>query len=309
MSKDQAAKQDSSPASGTGDTGFSSVFGDANNTAAPGSQFQTNFGMENTAMGDIFKAGNAGADEKKKRLVFLGAAGAALVVCVAALMFLLEESPTDEAVVDTGSEAAPAITAPVAPPAVAEEGLVANDTAAAGDEVTEEVEAQTSVAGSTSYTYNEKDGGPVVSAKDGAVVEVSRKSDFSVLYVAGSAKGGKFRIPNPPPGEIFWREQGSAVANKITVIAPQNLALNFSAPASLAANDSLSWKADGDVAYFRVEFAAEPTFTNVTNVFATAKTSVSLKDMGAGNYHVRLAGFNTAAGRWEYSKPSAVEVK
>jgi hypothetical protein len=299
MSANKAEKQESGS-----ETGFGSVFNDAGGAPPSGAEFQTNFGAENTAMSEIFKSGGAGGDDKKKRLYFLAAAGATLVICVGALMFFLEDGAEDVAMVEETSATAPVDQAQPAAPAVS----VAQETETVTDEV-DEATAPTTVANSTTYAYNEKVGGPVVSAKAGAVVEVSRSEDFSVLYVTGTAKDGKFRIPNPPPGDIYWREQGSTTANKITVTAPASLSLSFKAPAQMATGDSLSWTADGQVAFFRVEFSADPNFENIANVLATAKSSIAVKEVGTGSYHVRLAAFNTTAGRWEYSVPSAVEVK
>ena len=99
MSKTNAEKQDSTSVAGGSDTGFSSVFNDPKGTPASGTDFNTNFGTENTAMGDIFKAGSSQADDKKKRLIFLGAAGAALIICVGGLMYLLQGEPNEEAAI------------------------------------------------------------------------------------------------------------------------------------------------------------------------------------------------------------------
>jgi hypothetical protein len=312
MSANKAEKQEAGS-----ETGFGSVFNDAGGAPASGTEFQTNFGAENTAMSEIFKSSGAGGDEKKKRLYFLGAAGAALVLCVGALMYLLEEDGSDVAMNEETPIAAPTNQVKPAAPATTPDVSVADEGEEATDEVDEETEpsatsdvsAPSTVNNITTYAYNEKSGGPVVSAKAGAVIEVSRSADFSVPYVTGTAKNGSFRIPNPPPGDIYWREQGSATASKITVTAPPSLSLSFKAPSQMAAGESLSWTADGQVAFFRVEFSADPNFENIANVLATAKNSIAIKEVGAGKYHVRLAAFNTTAGRWEYSTPSAVEVK
>lgn len=308
MSKSNAAKTEA-PVSGTSEGGFGSVFNDGGTSAGGNSEFQTNFGAENTAMGDIFKAGGNGSDEKKKRLIFLSAAGAALVMCVGALMFLMESDPAEEpSVMPVATPAAnAALTAPTTTAPAAEEA----EDASATDNVEDAPapNAASSVATNATYAYNEKDGGPVVSATSGATVEVSRKADFSVPYVYGLAKDGKFRIPNPPPGSIYWREKGSATAHQITVTAPETLSLSLTAPGSVAAGESLTWSAKGNAAFFRVEFASDPNFEHVAHVLATSKTSVAVKDVAAGKYHVRLAGFNTAAGRWDYSHPSSIEVK
>lgn len=308
MSNQNAPKNDQAAGGG-----FGSVFNDSGAAPVSTGDFQTNFGSENSAMSDIFKGSAPSQDERKKKIIMLAAAAAAFVVCGGAIFFLTS-APTEDEMAPSVAEPAVAANPAVTTPAVVEEDEAEGEEegvdAVAGEETEDGAGAAmpAEVESASSYKYNEKAGGPVVRVKAGALVEVSLREDFNTLYVSGAATEGGFRIPNPPPGVVFWREQGSASINKITVSAPKQLGLQFSAPAKLASDAELSWSAAGEASFFRVEFAADPEFQNITNVFATAKTGMKIADVGAGKYHVRLAGFNTAAGRWEYSKPGSVEV-
>ncbi len=308
MTKQNAAKNDQ--AGGTG--GFGSVFNENPPPPASSADFQTNFGGENTAMSDIFKGNSPGADDKKKKIIMMAAAGAALAVCAGALLFLTEGPSDDESsappAVTAEAPTKPAVTAPTNTQDDEGEDEITDDAAVSAATESEDAPVAATAAGSSNFQYNEKSGGPIVSAKSGSVVEVSTREDFGILYVAGTAKDGKFRIPNPPPGNVYWREQGAPSFNKIVVTPAAPLNISFAAPAKLTAKADLSWSAQGPAAFYRVELAADGKFDNVTTVFATSKTSMKLGDVAPGKYYIRLAGFNTASGRWEYSKASSVDV-
>ena len=138
---------------------------------------------------------------------------------------------------------------------------------------------------------------------------MSRKADFSVPYVAGSANAaGQFRIPNPPPGKVYWRQQGGLGANEISISEPASIGLSFSAPAEIAADANLSWQASGPVSYYRVELSTDQGFGTVAHVMSTSSQSAALKEVSPGSYFVRVGGLNKASGKWEFSRPSSVKV-
>jgi hypothetical protein len=306
-----------------GDSTFGSVFGEGDKGGGAGDFGKSTFG-ETNAVGDIFsKAGGAGGgDDKKKKMTLLGATAFAVVACLGLVWYLLQDdSASDEATslppADQAAAGAPATAGtPAAPetaeapttdaPAVeapAEEEVAATDAPATDAPASE-------VTDSSAWTYNEAKGGPVVKAKPGAVIEVSRSSNFSDSYVSGTATNGTFRIPNPPPGEIFWREQGSQSATKITVSAAPKLQFSFSSPGTVAADGALSWDASGaKAAFYRVELSADGNFASPAFVFSTSKTSAKLSGTSAGKYHVRIGGYNEQAGQWQFSKAAMVEVQ
>lgn len=295
-----------------GGGGQTNVGGGSGTPGAPGGEFGNASGFGGTnAVSQIFKEGGFAGDEKKKRMIVLGAAIAAVVACLGAVWFLFFN--------DSSSSETPAATTPVAAAPVAKtdavEAAAAEDGADDGAEEadSEAVEAPAAAPAtsgtSSSYAYNEEQGGPVVTVAASAAIEVSRKPDFSVPYVAGHANSaGQFRIPNPPPGKIYWRQQGAQGSNEITVTAPPSLGLSFSAPAEIAAGGSVSWQASGPVSYYRVELSADQSFGSVANVVSTSSQSAALKEVSPGSYFVRVGGLNKASGKWEFSRAASMKV-
>lgn len=301
-----------------------SQFGGGNNSqftqggGAPGGggEFSSGFGGTN-AVSQIFKDGGFGGDDKKKRMIIMGAFVAALVVCFGAVWFLFFRT-ADEA--ETAGET-PALTPTVAAaPADASAGAATDAEVAEDEEMGEDgaeddvaaadSAASTQTAGSSSWAYDEETGGPIVSAAPGATIEVARTQSFADRYVAGRANAsGKFRIPAPPPGKVYWREAGSAAINEISISAPARLGLSFQAPATVETGGSLSWQASGPASFYRVEFATDANFQNMATVIATSQAQAAIKDVSAGKYFVRVGGFNRAAGKWEWSSASSVEVR
>jgi hypothetical protein len=282
-----------------------------------GGDFQGGFGGTN-AVSQIFKdGGSGGGDDKKKRMIMIAAVGVTVAAVAAGGWFLFfdDAAPSAET-----TEVAP--TAPVVPPAESAETAaveeatddteeaVEEDTAAPATSAPAQANEDTEVIGSSNYTYNEEKGGPVIKSTAGANIQVSRAESFSPLYVTGKANAdGKFQIPNPPPGEIFWRVSGSNAATKITIKPPPSLTFDFSAPAEVAAGGTLGWSATGPAAFFRLEVSTDQSFANLAAVVSTKENQAALNNIAAGRYYVRLGGFNKASGKWEYSNASQTNVK
>ncbi len=321
--KDKSAQP--TQASSQFESGFGgSMFGGANgsqfNSQSNGSQFggpgntgtqaggefgATSFGGTN-AVSQIFKEGGFGGDDKKKKMIVVGAAIAAVVVCLGAVWYLFFNEDGTETAATT-----PAITEPATAPATQEEAATDEDDAEedAAPATTSAAPAGAASGNGSTWAYNEESGGPVITVAPGAAVEVSRLASFAESYVAGKAnEAGKFRIPAPPPGKVFWRLQGQSNSNEITITPPPGLGLSFNAPGKLASGGQLKWSASGPVAFFRVEFGTDAKFTSVSHAISTSQTSAAAKDVGAGTYFVRVGGFNRASGKWEWSSASSVNV-
>lgn len=330
---------------GAGGSAFSSqansTFGAAGNSkfggGAPNSEFGASGFGGNSSVSQIFKEGGFGDDGNKKKIIAIVALA---VVAIGGAMFFFFGSdgsedfeigaPQDGLPVDDfapttpDAGAAEGLDAPAADSVdtgVGEAGLTAEQEAAYLDEpALPDIEAAAPPAGAgsgavgvagnvSSWDYNEELGGPKVTVSPGAMVEVSRRADFATPYVYGPATDGSFRIPNPPPGVVYWREQGSGTVNEIQVNPPPRLSMSFAAPANLNPGETLSWSSAGAAAYYRVEFSTDPNFQNIAAAVSTTGTQAVIDGLGAGTYYVRVGGLNLAAGRFEYSTASSVTVQ
>ena len=293
-----------------------------------GGEFASGFGGTN-AVSQIFREGGFSGEDRRKKFLIGGAVVAALAACAAVYFLFVQEKPP---AADAPAAAAESADASADNAAEEEDGAATGDEeyadeeegSAEGEGAAEAGAASAPasagagaasagapiVAGSSSYDYNEEAGGPVVSAPAGSVIEVSRRASFSDRYVTGTVgQGGTFRIPNPPPGKVYWRSQGSGSANQITVNPPVGLGIQFQAPATLSEGGNLSWTATGPSAYFRVEFATDPSFATNAHVISTNQMAAPVTGVSAGSYFVRIGGLNRAAGKWEFSQASKLEVQ
>jgi hypothetical protein len=290
-----------------------------------------NFGG-NSSVSQIFKEGGFGEEDKRKKMMVLGAALVSLAIVGGAVYYFFI-APQD-AGFDTAFTEAPALptaefsdSATEATPAdaagetAADEGgeLADDEVSLPPDESLGAAPAATSGSGAavaqpvggnvSSWTYDEAKGGPVVNVTDGAVVEVSQSANFASLYVFGRATGGAFRIPNPPPGSIYWREQGSGQVNEIKVAPPPSLGISFSAPSTLTPGASLSWEAERSASYYRVEFATDAGFTDIAAAVSTTSNQAAINGLNPGSYYIRVGGLNTASGKFEYSASSRISMQ
>jgi hypothetical protein len=247
----------------------------------------------------IFKEGAFGDDDRRRRMIVVGAALAAICVIGAAVYFLFvpdHSAPSIDGAIGLDESvpaqefAPPPIDQPVdtlaLPDAPAVPGSAVGSAAGGGvvaDDVAAPAGQGASVTGNvTNWEYDETKGGPVVKVADGAMVEVSRSASFAGKYVYGPAKGGSFRIPNPPPGAIYWREQGSGAVNEIKVTAARSLGISFSAPATLTPGGSLSWSSNVAASYYRVEFATDSGFLDIAAAVSTTNTETVINGLNPG---------------------------
>ncbi|NBO38988.1 hypothetical protein EBU99_10440 [bacterium] len=323
------------------DTGFGSAGGTFGGSAggakpqgapsggAPGGEFSTGFGGGTNAVSQIFRdGGSGGGDDKRRKMMMMVMLGAAVALLGGGIYyFIFEESAsTTEAPTVAKTPPPKAVSGDKAKGVAANPAEKSKDDASiaeedgeededgladAGDEGEEdELESVMAPSASGSYTYNEIGGGPMVSAPEGTAIEVSRNQDFSVMYIAGTTnKAGQLRIPNPPPGKVFWRVAGKSEVNEISIAPAPKLNLGLKLGASVGASETLQWSSSGSAGHYRLEFSSEPNFAAVSHSFSTNKKQVTLSGVSPGNYFVRLGGLNVASGRWEFTRGSSVEVK
>lgn len=309
------------------DTGFGSAAGGTfggsagappRSQAAMGGEFSNGFGGGTNAVSQIFRDGAMGADDKRRKVTMGILVGAAVVIIAGSVYYFM---------LDGGEMSTEAPTTATTPVPVSADKAKVGDAAkdkeisdALADEDSEEMDSEedadelasapTETTSSGTYTYNEMGGGPIVTAPEGTTIEVSRAQDFSVMYMTGTVgSSGKLRIPNPPPGKVYWRVAGKSDATEITIEPAAKLNLEMKVGATLGASETVKWDAEGDAAFYRFEMAGDAAFNNISHAFSTSKSQVTLSGVNPGTYFVRVGGLNVASGRWEYTKGSSVEVK
>ena len=320
---------------GQGNAAFNAnaSFGAAGNSKFGGpSEFGGGGFGGNSSVSQIFNESNFSAGEKRKRMMVLGVAFLALAVVGAAVYFNFvapdagldatlvqpEALPASEfqepSQAEAGAEApadgaAAAIEGAEDDPALPSSESEASNVSSGAPSTTSDAPSAAPTGKVTSWDYDEAKGGPVINVARGAMVEVARSSSFSSRYVYGPAKDGTFRIPNPPPGTIYWREQGAAEVNEIRVNPPPALSITFSPPSSMTPGSSLSWEASGSASYYRVEFATDAGFLDISAAVSTTGTQATINGLSPGSYYVRVGGLNTAAGKFEYSRSSQISMQ
>lgn len=332
---------------GGNDTNFASVFGGTENSQVV-SDFNTGFEGTN-AVSQIFRDGGGNESGLKKQILLFGIPILLIVAAVTVAFLSGsgdEELPEDPGMgelppeIGDNPDAPPAdgVTPPTDPGAAATtppadaKAPAATDAKAPGEETLDgalegedlpgattpatatttapaTTSGPTAVGDSSTYQYNELEGGPTISVAQGATVEVSRNPNFSPVFLTTTVKSSTFRIPNPPPGKIYWREAGSTASHEITITPADPLGISVSVPTTISSGGQVSWSAGGDAAYFRLEFSTDPKFVDLTAVFATRNQSVTVGSVTPGSYHVRVAGFNRKSGRWEHSSSRQVTVQ
>lgn len=340
---DQNSAQFDTGFGSAGGTFGGSAGGAAKSQVAQGGEFSSGFGGGTNHVSQIFRDGGSNEDRNHKIKMGLILGVAVTAVAYSVYYFILEEPDTAGEIPVVTSTPDAAVT-PLAESEKAVDPLLAGatttDAPAAGDaastdaattdaastDVAEEDEFEEDGEGegeeeelltaagpatsSSSYQYSEVGGGPIVTASAGTSIEVSRSPDFGVIYISGVVgESGQMRIPNPPPGKVYWRVAGQSESTEITVLPPPKLNIGMRVGSSIALNETLQWSADGDVGHYRVEFAGEPSFGNVIHSLSTNQSQIALSGIEPGNYFIRVGGLNVASGRWEYTRPSSVEVK
>jgi hypothetical protein len=308
---------------GGGTFGGTSGGGSPKSQAQMGGEFSSGFGGGTNAVSQIFRDGGQGGDDKRRKMVMALLFGVVVVALgYAGYIFFFEGDTSSEApivVTTPAPKSAPSAVTSTDSKAVADAKPTAAAAAATDDALEEEEEegeeeelaVDTKAPGSAStYAYNEMGGGPMVQASPGTAIEVSRKQDFSEMYMTGTVNAsGQLRIPNPPPGQIYWRVAGKPEVTEITVTAPPKLNLAMKVGASIGASETLQWSSNGEVAHYRLELSSDANFSSIAHSFSTNKSQLALSGVNPGNYFIRVGGLNVAAGRWEFTRGSAVEVK
>jgi hypothetical protein len=161
------------------------------------------------------------------------------------------------------------------------------------------------------YQYNAMQPGPVITAKPGVKIETSMDQDFKSIYSRHVADAkGEVLIPNPPPGDFYWRVEGDKSTNKIRIGEAPTTELTLAENQNpLAEGSLLQWKANANASYFKLEFSDNEKFTGPIKVFSTKYPSFNSKLLGKGNWFVRISALNIKRGTYESLPEFSVQIQ
>jgi len=327
-----------------GNTAFSQQSGGAQTNPFSGDlkgEFASDFGTNTNAVSQIFKSsGFAGQDRTK---IIAIAVAAVLVAAGAAYFFLFSPSEEDpfanqaateeqEGVATTEGSAEEKIESAAADKVAEESASSAEETNASSPSNAAATEASaqnaststgnlavSSPADGSSTSYDETQG-PAVFQWDGSadrIVFSRQKSMTPVVRSASLAGQSNYEFNHPYPGTWYWRVEnssGQSEVRRFTVNPAPRRSFPISAPqagGSLGGTGGVvTWQAAQKVASYRVELAPPgSSFANAPHRFGTSGTSVTLNQVPAGTYDLRVGAFSEVSGRWEWQVVSGVTVQ
>ena len=164
-------------------------------------------------------------------------------------------------------------------------------------------------SGPETYNYDIQDGGPILNVPVKKKIIVSRDPNFQKIYLNGNSNvTGQYRISIPPPGEVYWKEDGKE-AHKIKINPPESTGIRADIPAKLKLKDTLSWTITGKVSFYRVEVASDMDFLNRVKVFSTVKNSFPVESIGQGKWFIKISALNLQSGSWDSTKTFPVNIE
>ncbi len=164
-------------------------------------------------------------------------------------------------------------------------------------------------SGPDSYNYNIQDGGPIILIPANKKVIISRDPNFKSIYLNGvPASDGKYRISVPPPGEVYWKEDGKPV-HKLRILPPMPSGLRADIPPQMKLSDRLVWSATGKVSFYRVEVSNDADFNNKIRTFSTVKTSLPALAIGQGKWFIKISALNLQSGVWDSTKSIPLSIE
>lgn len=152
------------------------------------------------------------------------------------------------------------------------------------------------------YRYDVTEGGPVLHACPNVMIETSLDADFKNPYLNGHAdEKGEFRVSNPPPGALYWRVDGDSTIHKLVILDAQPMRVKIQPTQNLKSGDRISWTADENASFYRVEVFAEASLVTRTKMFSTKKTSIDAKLVAPSPAFIRVGALNLKKGLMEFT--------
>ena len=151
------------------------------------------------------------------------------------------------------------------------------------------------------------------SGEPGGTIYFSRNAQMDPIERKASVAGNSFKLAHPWPGTWYWRvenAQGQSAVSSFVVDAPVRRQVVLGAlPQPLSGSGgTISWQGDGKVARYKVELS-QSGWSNPQFRLQTSGTTVTLSNVMAGTYKLRVGAFSEVAGRWEYTQPQDITIE
>lgn len=151
------------------------------------------------------------------------------------------------------------------------------------------------------------------SGGEGGQIHFSRSETMEPLEKKVTVAGNSYTMAHPWPGVWYWQvvsEAGTSPVSRFYVDAPQrrNIQLMPLGGSLAGSGGVISWQGDSKVARYVVELS-QSGWSNPEWRFQTSSTSLTLANVMAGSYKLRVGAFSEVAGRWEYTTPVDVAVE
>lgn len=151
------------------------------------------------------------------------------------------------------------------------------------------------------------------SGGEGGEIHFSRSETMEPLEKKVTVASNSYAMAHPWPGVWYWQvvnEAGTSPVSRFYVDAPQRRNVQLMALGSSVAGSGgvISWQGDSKVARYVVELS-QSGWSNPEWRFQTSSTSLTLANVMAGSYKLRVGAFSEVAGRWEYTAPVDVAIE
>tara|TARA_B100001094_G_scaffold72174_1_gene68334 strand:- start:20 stop:1015 length:996 start_codon:yes stop_codon:yes gene_type:complete len=304
-------------------------------------EFTSDFGTNTNAVSQIFKSdGFSGGDRSKS--ILLGIVFVAVIV--GAYIFTMDDEFggfEDAGMEETFDDNADTVGDDVVDPAEEEMGEDADDEGMADmskdDAAAEDGEMAAENGASAEPTMANSGSLSIVSPGDGASVSYDETAGPAVFEWEGSADRilfsrnadmnpasrsiplngrSNYSFHNPHPGTWYWQLENSDGTTEVQrfVVAPP-VRRNFpivqpQSGSNISNGSAVVWEPDRKVAHYQVQMVTQGgSWANPQYRFGTSGNSVSIENVTAGVYDVRVGAYSEVAGRWEWQRIDGVSVQ
>lgn len=146
-------------------------------------------------------------------------------------------------------------------------------------------------------------------------IAFSRSPDMKPALYSFRTKKNSFSYKKLPPGMWYWQvsnRAGNSAIRSFEVQPPDIRLISLVSPKDGSSIDGkagvIAWMGDSKVAYYRVEMSNSDQWEKPNHRFATSGTQLTISEVPAGAYKLRVGAFSEVSGQWEYTAPVSITV-